>query len=73
MKICSAIKIEDLISPGDISLIEGLELEHLYFVYPGEKLHQIGEKITKKWGQFFSPAFQQIHVSRWNILRKKNS
>ncbi len=40
--------IEDLKSPSDISLIEGLVMEHLYFVYPGAKLHQIDEKIANK-------------------------
>lgn len=29
--------IEDLISPGDISVIEGLELEHLFFCLPRRK------------------------------------
>jgi hypothetical protein len=53
IKICSALINEDLRSPKDIIFIEHLELEHLYFVYPGEKLYQIDENITNKSCQFF--------------------
>ena len=45
--------IEDLRSSKDRIFIEDLELEHLYFVYPGEKLYQIDENITNKLCQFF--------------------